>query len=247
MSLLRDLHAASPLWAALLLATLAGATIPLGAYLATIENIRPRWLQSEVRHSVLAFGGGALLAAVALVLVPEGIRNLGLLWICLTFAGGGIAFFLLDRAIAMRGGSAAMLMAMLLDFVPEAMAIGVGLATRLEIGLLLALLIALQNLPESFNAYREIMSRGGHTQRVVLGWFSAFVLLGPLFAYFGHVVLASRPGIASAVMLFASGGIIYLIFEDIAPQTVLKQRWGPPLGAVAGFLVGLVGRVALLS
>ena len=46
-------------------------------------------------------------------------------------------------------------------------------------------------------------------------------------------------------MLFASGGILYLIFEDIAPQARLERRWSPPLGAVAGFVLGLVGHLLL--
>jgi ZIP family zinc transporter len=245
VSFLHGLHAESPLGTALLLATVAGLTIPIGAFLATIERIRPRWLQDEFRHSVLAFGGGALFAAVALVLVPEGIRNLEWFSVCVSFGGGGVCFFLIDRAIARRGGAGSMLMAMLLDFVPEAMAVGVGLATRLDVGLLLALLIALQNLPESFNAYREIVSQTGTSQRTLLTWFSALVVLGPLSAYFGHVVLASYPAVSSGVMLFAAGGIIYLTFEDIAPQTVLKRHWAPPLGAVAGFLLGLLAHVLI--
>jgi ZIP family zinc transporter len=49
-----------------------------------------------------------------------------------------------------------------------------------------------------------------------------------------------------SVMLFAAGGIIYLTFEDIAPQAVLRRHWAPPLGAVAGFLLGIVGRLAFL-
>jgi len=51
---------------------IAGAAIPTGGFLAKVEMIRPPWLEAEFRHSVLAFGGGALIAAVALVLVPEG-------------------------------------------------------------------------------------------------------------------------------------------------------------------------------
>jgi ZIP family zinc transporter len=44
-------------------------------------------------------------------------------------------------------------------------------------------------------------------------------------------------------MLFAAGGILYLIFEDIAPQAALRNRHAPPLGAVAGFLLGLAGQL----
>ena len=52
----------------------AGACIPLGGMLANIERIRPAWLENEFRHTVIAFGGGILVAAVSLVLVPEGIH-----------------------------------------------------------------------------------------------------------------------------------------------------------------------------
>jgi len=42
-------------------------------------------------------------------------------------------------------------------------------------------------------------------------------------------------------MLFSAGGILYLIFQDITPQAKLKNHWFPALGAVAGFLLGVIG------
>ncbi len=46
-------------------------------------------------------------------------------------------------------------------------------------------------------------------------------------------------------MLFAAGGILYLTFEDIAPQARLKDHRSPALGVIAGFLVGIVGQMLL--
>lgn len=224
-----------------LYATLAGAAIPLGAITARIERIQPAWLERELRHGVVAFGGGVLLAAVALVLVPEGSRHLSLTRTLAAFGAGGVFFFLVDRIIEQRGGSAAQLMAMLLDFVPESMAMGAMLATDKAVGLLLAILIALQNFPEGFNSYRELMLAGRHRPAVILISFCLLVLLGPLAAWFGFVYLRSLPELLGAVMLFAAGGILYLTFEDIAPQAHLERNWGPPLGAVAGFMLGLLG------
>ena len=43
-------------------------------------------------------------------------------------------------------------------------------------------------------------------------------------------------------MLAASGGILYLIFQDIAPMSRLQRHRAPPLGAVLGFCVALVGQ-----
>jgi ZIP family zinc transporter len=154
---------------------------------------------------------------------------------------GGLVFFLIDRLIERRGGSGAQLMAMMLDFVPESMAMGAMLVTDEAVGILLAILIALQNYPEGFNAYREVKAAGKARPAVILTAFCVLALLGPLAAWFGFTYLASMRWTLEVIMLFAAGGILYLMFEDIAPQSHLERQWAPPLGAVAGFMLGLLG------
>lgn len=225
----------------------AGITMPLGAAIAGFERFRPRWLKNEFRHSVIAFGGGALLAAVALVLVPESIRNLAPFTICICFAGGGIAFMSLDRWLAANGTSASQLTAMLLDFVPEALALGATFAVANGVGLLLAGIIALQNFPEGFNACRELRSSTNYRYLHIVAAFAVMALLGPAAGLIGHFVLSDYPKVISCIMLFAAGGILYIIFQDIAPQSKLKNHWAPPLGAVAGFLLGVMGKVIVAA
>ncbi|MEX2578222.1 MAG: hypothetical protein WD342_04125 [Verrucomicrobiales bacterium] len=65
-----------PILKVTLLGLVAGAAIPAGGWLARRENIHPNWLEKEFRHFVIAFGGGALLAAVTFVLVPKGTEDL---------------------------------------------------------------------------------------------------------------------------------------------------------------------------
>jgi len=235
----------SDLVLAALYAALAGATIPLGGAVASVERIRPAWLETEFRHSVIAFGGGVLFAAIALVLVPEGMAALSVPAALTAFGAGGIFFFVIERVIEKRGGAGAQLMAMLLDFVPEALALGATLATQRSVGLLLAVLIALQNLPEGFNAYRELRAAGHLRPATILASFCALVLLGPLVAAIGHVWLRDLHEPIGVVMLFAAGGIFYLIFESIAPQARLEYHWAPPLGAVGGFMLGMLGQALL--
>ena len=228
------------------LGLLAGAAIPVGGLLACLEHIRPAWLENEIRHSVIAFGGGILLAAVALVLVPEGVRELSAPAGIACFLAGGVLFCAIDRSMARRGGPKGQLLAMLLDFVPESLALGAILASKSSVGLLLALLIALQNLPEAFNAYRELQAAGRpRPPSRLLGAFALIALLGPLAAWLGHALLREQPGPLAAIMLFAAGGILYLIFEDIAPRVPLANRWAPPLGAVGGFALGMLGQYLL--
>jgi ZIP family zinc transporter len=225
----------------ILFTTLAGAAIPIGGAIASVEHIRPRWLEQELRHSVIAFGGGVLLSAVALVLVPEGVKGLALPAIIGAMMLGAMAFMGIDIALARSQTSASQLAAMLADFIPEAVALGAGFATGGSVGVLLALLIAMQNLPEGFNAYREIFASGRWKRLRLLLLFVALVPLGPLAGICGHQFLAAYPPAVNAIMLFASGGILYLTFEDIAPQAKLERAWAPPVGAVVGFLTGVIG------
>lgn len=232
-----------PLTQAILLSLFAGATIPLGGLLALEDRIHPRWLKSELRHGVIAFGGGVLLAAVALVLVPQGLERLQGPAALVCFAGGGAAFFVLDRTLATSGKSAGQLLAMLVDFLPEAVALGAMLAAGADGAVLLALLIALQNFPEGFNAFREV-SAGDKKPAHRLAVFALIPLLGPLAALTGAGLLSGNGPALGALMLFAAGGILYLTFQDVAPQAVLDKAWAPPLGAVAGFTLGLAGHLA---
>jgi len=224
----------------------AGGCVLAGALLASLERIRPAWLEREFRHFVIAFGGGVLLAAVCLVLLPQGIGAVDhpaavMAW----FAAGGLAFFGLERALARRQHEAPQFLATLLDFVPESLALGGALAAGAPGGLLLALLIGLQNLPEGFNSYRELVVLGGNRPRRVLLLMALLIPIGPAFALAGHWLFASSPALLGAVTLFASGGILYLIFQDIAPQARLKNHWFPALGAVGGFGLGLLGELLI--
>lgn len=230
---------------ALLFATLAGLMIPLGGLLATVERIRPRWLEDEFRHSVIAFGGGALLAAVALVLVPEGSAELSNEPALVCFLAGGAVFLLADRLVTRSAGAMGQLLAMLLDFAPEAMALGASLTLQSETAVLLAVLIALQNFPEGFNAFREVRAGTGTSVLHVLGFFVLLALIGPVCAGLGYAFLTASPMWLGGIMLFAAGGILYLVFQDIAPQVPLARHWAPPLGAVAGFALGLAGHLII--
>lgn len=222
--------------------TAAGACIPAGAFIAKIEHITPRWLESELRHFIIAFGGGILLAAVALLLVPEGNEYVKNAYASVMFfvLGGGV-FFYLERYMGKHGTDKPQFMAMLLDYIPETLAMGGALALGAASAPLLALFIGIQNIPEGFNAYRELRSDNKLSSKRILSYMMLLVLLGPVVGLIGWAFFSKNAYLLGAVMLFASGGILYLIFQDIAPQAHRRHHWTPSLGAVAGFSMGLLG------
>ncbi|RDH80781.1 MAG: divalent cation transporter [endosymbiont of Galathealinum brachiosum] len=219
--------------------------MPLGAALACFDNIRTDWLEQEFRHSVMAFGGGALLSAVALVLVPEGITNLTPLSASIYFIAGGFAFMLLDIYLNKINTPASQLAAMLSDFIPESIALGAAFATDSKIAFLLAAMIGLQNLPEGFNAYRELNKSSSYSRKKIITVFTLMALLGPVAGISGFLWLLDYPHFIGAIMLFASGAILYSIFQDIAPQVKLEKHYAPPMGAISGFVLGLIGYMAM--
>jgi len=220
----------------------AGACIPIGGLFAYVEKIRPRWLENEFRHSVIAFGGGILLAAVALVLVPEGTKyvNHSALSVIL-FLSGGISLFIIERILGSRRREKPQFTAMLLDFVPESLALGGAFAIGAQSAPLLAIFIGLQNLPEGFNAFRELRAIPQSSAKHILGLMFLLIPIGPIVAVIGWVYFSDNIPLLGATMLFASGGILYLIFQDIAPQSHMRRHWAPPLGAVFGFCLGMLG------
>lgn len=223
---------------------LAGAAIPAGGLAAWAEHLRPGHLRQDLLHGVVAFGGGILVAAVALVLVPEGVQGASPLGAAAAFLAGAVVFLAADRAIERRGGGGANLMAMVMDYLPESVALGAAFAIGGPSGPLLALLVGLQNLPEGFNSYREL-GQTDLSPRARLALLAALVPVGPLAAMAGFFWLAPHPVLIAWLVLFAAGGILYLVFHDIAPMAHREGHWVPTLGAVLGFLAGMVGQALL--
>ena len=191
----------------LIFTALAGAAIPIGGLFARFEQLQPRWLEQEFRHAVLAFGGGVLFAAVALILVPEGSARLGAWAATASFVIGGVVFMFLDRALAQHGTPASNLTAALLDFAPESIALGALIASDPQLGIVLAIFIGLQNLPEGFNAYREMVDQGHMGVFKVLSILSVCALIGPICGVLGFLFLSDAPVATAAIMMFAAGGI----------------------------------------
>ena len=226
----------------LIVTTLAGACIPLGGILVLNSARRDRWLGAELRHAIVAFGGGVLVAAVALVLVPEGLSNVGNPTAAgAFFVAGGVLTFLLERRMGQRRLESPQVVAMLLDYAPESIAIGAMFAVGADSAMLLGLLIGLQNLPEGFNSRCELEDQGHQVDRILLVM-SLMALLGPLMGLLGWHFFSDEHGLLGALMLMSAGGILYLVFQDIAPQSRLDRHWAPPLGAILGFGLAMFGQ-----
>ncbi len=225
-----------------LYSSFAGITVFIGGLLANIFNhhVKESPIKYEIIHTLMSFGAGIILSALALVLIPKAMDELELLPLAISFLVGAILFMLLDQYLEKKGGQTATLLAMMMDFIPESIALGAVFATEPQMAILLAVFIGLQNLPESFNAYRDLVQSGFTAKKVLIIFFflSFFGIIGALI---GHFVLNDFPKLTAQLMAFSSGGILYLLIQDIIPESKLKKKHLTSLGAVVGFLVGIIG------
>lgn len=219
----------------------AGVTVFLGGLMAFIFNhhIKDTPVKFEITHAMMSFGAGIILSAVALVLVPKGLEELSLLGMSSSFLAGALVFMCLDQYLAKSKSQSATLMAMLMDFIPESIALGAVFAIEPQMATLLALFIGLQNLPEAFNSFRDLV-QSGFSEKATLLIFSVFSFFGIAGALLGHFVLSGYPDLTAHLMTFASGGILYLLVQDIIPKSKLNKNYITSLGATLGFLLGMV-------
>lgn len=220
----------------------AGITVFIGGLLAYYFNhhIKETPVKYEITHTLMSFGAGVILSAVALVLLPKGMEELSLLPLMISFLLGAVLFLLLDRYLQKKGGQTSTLLAMIMDFIPESIALGAVYALDPSMATLLAVFIGLQNLPEAFNSYRDLV-QSGFTPKKTLIIFFIISFFGIISALIGHFCLPGTSNLTAYLMTFSGGGILYLLIQDIIPTSKLEKNYLISLGAILGFLVGVIG------
>ncbi len=220
----------------------AGVTVFIGGLLANTFNhhMANSPIKQEVTHTLMSFGSGIILSALALVLVPKGLEELDLLPMTTSFLLGTLLFMFIDRYLAQKGGQTASLLAMMMDFLPESIALGAVFALEPKMAALLAVFIGLQNLPEAFNSFRDLV-QSGFTPKKTLIIFFLLSFFGIIGALIGHFLLSDYPALTAHLMTFASGGILYLLIQDIIPESKMEKHYLTSIGASVGFLVGMIG------
>lgn len=234
------------LFQVVLFSIISGITVFIGAVISNyFENrVHDLYKKELIVHSLIAFATGIMLAAISFVLVPKGMENLNILFAVILFIFGGITFYFLDKLIQKNRSAIPQVIAMLLDFIPESIALGALFVYDHKAGILLSLFIALQNLPESFNSYLEVKAKKIKTSKA-LQIFFALSFIGLLFSLLGYFYLSDLPQVTSSLMIFSAGGIMYIIFQDIAPLLQFKKSKSIAIGVNFGFIVGMLGEALI--
>lgn len=237
-----------PVWAAAAWGALAASSLLLGVLLAMVKS----WSERLV-GLVLAFGAGALIAAVSFELAEEGLRAAGPVPVAVGLACGALTYFLLeqpidrsasksssssgqDRPAGARLGSALALGAVL-DGVPEQLVLGVGLAAGPGISVALLVAVYVSNLPEAIGSAAE-MRAAGHTVGSIWRLWISVAVACTAATVVGYAVAEATAGFWTGTIYgFAAGALLVMLIDSMIPGAT--ERSGPTAGlaTVLGFAI----------
>ena len=148
-----------------------------------------------------------------------------------------------DTKLGLFVAGIVMASAIALHNVPEGMTIGASYAHEDMIGkaaLLLAVIIGLHNIPEGMAVSVPLISGGMAKWKAVLITAASGIptILGALLGYaLGEI----GPFGLTLSLGFASGAMLYVVFGEILPQSILMYHSKlPAFSAIAGILAGLL-------
>ena len=136
--------------------------------------------------------------------------------------------------------------AIALHNVPEGMVIGASFATTVDQilanrgGMLMALVIGLHNIPEGMAVAVPLISGGMSKARSVgiTALSGAPTIVGALM---GFLIGAISPTALVISLSFASGAMLYVVFGELLPESILMWKSKLPAAlAILGLLTGLI-------
>ena len=124
---------------------------------------------------------------------------------------------------------------MVLDGIPESIAIGLTLLGSSSVSIALVGAVFLSNLPESIGVAAAMLA-GGRSLKSVLGRFAAIIAVGALAAAIGYGLLKpSEADLIAIIQSIAAGAMIVVTVNEMIPLAVRGAGRHAGLGAAAGF------------
>ena len=228
---------------------LAGGALVVGALVAWFVRV-----SRTVVASVMAFGAGVLISALAFDLVAEAESTGGLTATLIGFLGGALVYVAANVALArhgarhrkrsgdqqpsegeQQGSGTAIAIGALLDGVPESVVLGLTLLTGQGIGIAVLAAIFISNLPEGLSSAAG-MKRAGRSARYVFGvWCGIAVLSGAAGALGVLLLQGASPALVAVITAVAAGAILAMLADTMIPEAFERTHMYTGLVATIGF------------
>jgi ZIP family zinc transporter len=228
---------------------LATSSLILGGFIALRFSLPKRTL-----GIIMAFGAGTLISAVSYELIFEAVKLAkGSGFPAYGFFAGALTFYFSDKLIAGLGArnpmeieasdqsslAIPMVLAIILDGVPECIVIGLGILEGGTVSIAMLVAVFISNLPEAVAGTTGMKAGGWTKTKVVLLWCVIAVVCA--FATVAGYTLFS--GVSqqwlSFIQAFAGGAILIMLANSMMPESY--EHGGKLAGVftVLGFFVSV--------
>jgi ZIP family zinc transporter len=237
---------------------LGGVALVIGALVAWFVRV-----PQPVIASVMAFGSGVLISAVAFDLVLEAEKTGGLLPTAIGFLGGALAYVGANAALARRGArhrkhsgdrqpsekeqsgsGVAIAVGALLDGIPESVVLGVSLLSGGGVSLSMLAAVFISNVPEGLSSAAGMKSNG-RSAAYVFGVWGSIAAVSALAALAGSLALdGAAPELIAVITAVAAGAILTMIADTMIPEAFEETHSWTGVITTVGFLVAFAIDVA---
>lgn len=230
--------------AVLLLSLLSCLTTCLGVLLSTL--IRDN---SKAIAIGIGFSAGIMLLVSFLELIPEAIGAASPAATILTVGAGALVLWVANLAIPhthlvrehglsdtrLVRSAYLIVFGLILHDVPEGFAMANAYVASPSLGLLVALAIAMHNLPEEMAM--AVPAQTFRSKRFLLTAAALSALAEPVGAVIGLIAVGIDPNLNAYFMAFAAGAMIFVSLHELVP---MARRYGKMRWFGAGLLSSLV-------
>lgn len=190
-----------------------------------------------VLYGSLAFAASMMLGISFFQLIPEGLKIASFHIVIISFGLGIIIMWIVDRLLphinpelmkkekaSVKKSVTMLIIGMALHNLPEGLAIGVGFALTPSLGIIIALGIAAQDVPENI---ATIVPLYGLTKKrmksfIIVTITIGFELLGFIFGY--YILKDTSLNLLGASLALAAGFMTYISIEELIPAAQIKQN-----------------------
>ena len=240
-----------PVWVqALFWGTVAGAALVLGAAVSWKWTMSPK-----VVSSVMSFGAGVLISALAFDLVDEAEQGGGLWPTMAGFLAGALVYVGANALLARRGAKhrkrssekqpsendqpgsgTAIAVGALLDGIPESVVLGLGLVSGGSVSAAVLAAVFISNVPEGLSSTAG-MKKSGRSAGYVFGVWGGIALISGIASLIGYLSMQNAPAeLVAFITAIAAGAILAMIADTMIPEAFQEHHVLTGLIAAMGFL-----------
>jgi zinc transporter, ZIP family len=228
---------------------IATSSLILGGIISLM--VRP---SNRLLGIIMGFGAGALISAVAYELMFEAIKLAkGSGFPAFGFFLGALVFFFSDKFLESVGGKGRkendpsqkagllipMVLAIILDGVPESLVIGLGILENGTVSMAMLVAVFISNLPESIAGTMGMKACQWDWKKIMLLWLS-IALICAVTTVAGYGLLENTsPKWLAFINAFAGGAILMMLSNSMIPEAFEHGGKLAGISTVMGFAVSV--------